>query len=63
MTKTNIRKLQKAQKDCIDNAELLLWGSDVDYPTMDDIAKANKLLDTAERIEYMMLKNVGVGGA
>ena len=51
MTKENINKLKKAMKNCISNAEMLLWGSDVDYPTDGDIAKANLLLEMAMKID------------
>ena len=57
MTKKNVNRLKKAVDNCIRNAELLLWGSDSDFPTHDDIQKANELLDTMVYINDIINEN------
>lgn len=54
MTKEAILRMKKAVRNCIVNAELLLWGDESSYPTESDIVKANNLIDTAIRLDAII---------
>lgn len=55
MTEKNINTLKKAMENCINNAEGLLHGGD-HYPTIEEILQANVLLETAKKIDDIIVE-------
>ena len=54
MKKQEIKKLEKARKNAIDNCEILLYGNNCEFPTFEDIKKADNLIDIAMHIENIL---------
>ena len=59
LTKSEVNKLRRARAAALANVALLLDGGDV-YPTLDDIAKAERLLVAADTVEKFLECHAGV---
>lgn len=53
MTNTDINYLKTARSSALKNAKMLIDGGD-NYPTHDDIGKANLLIEAAMKIDAML---------
>jgi hypothetical protein len=59
LTKVEISLLKQARKNCLINAEKLLWGGDHRFPMIDEIGKANDLLKIAYEITAFLAGEIG----